>query len=130
TRTPEWVKLNYKLAMPPNVAEASDILNDSFLNLVGAGDSRKDSILCYEVWVKPGNVEFLPDGGMFTIVGDKLVQFVKGNPYLHKQYPFAKVPHIPTGRFYGDSVITDLVPIQREYNRTRGQINEAKNKMS
>jgi hypothetical protein len=130
TRTPEWVKLNYGLVVPPNVMEASDIINDSFLNLVGAGQFRKDSVVCYEVWVKPGNVEFLPDGGMFTIVGDRLVQFVKGNPYQHQQYPFSKIPHIPTGRFYADSIITDLIPIQREYNRTRGQITENKNKMA
>lgn len=129
TRTPEWVKLNYGLVVPPNVMEATDVINDSFLNLVGAGQYRKDSVLCYEVWVKPGNVDFMPNGGIFTIVGDKLVQFVEGNPYIHQQYPFAKIPHIPTGRFYGDSVITDLVPIQREFNRTRGQITEAKNKM-
>jgi hypothetical protein len=130
TRTPEWVKLNYGLVLPPNVMEATDILNDSFLSLVGANEYRKDSIMCYEVWVKPGNVEFLPNGGMFTIIGDRLVQFVEGNPYLHQQYPFAKIPHIPTGRFYADSVINDLIPIQREYNRTRGQIVEAKNKMA
>lgn len=129
TRSPEWIKLNYKMDCPPNVMEASDILSDSFLNLVGAGQFKRDSVMCFEVWVKPGNVEFLPNGGMFSIIGDKLVQFVEGNPYIHQQYPFIKVPHIPTGRFYADSVINDLVPIQREYNRTRGQITEAKNKM-
>lgn len=129
TRNPEWVKLNYGIDVAPNVMEASDILNDSFLNLVGAGDFKQDSVLCYEVWVKPKNVSFLPEGGMFSIVGDQLVQFVKGNPYTHNQYPFAKFPHIPSGRFYADSVLNDLVPIQREYNRTRGQIIENKNRM-
>lgn len=130
TRSPEWIKLNYGLEVPPNVMEATDILNDSFLNLVGAGEFRRDSVLCFEVWVKPGNVEFMPNGGMFTIVGPHLVQFVEGNPYIHQQYPFVKIPHIPTGRFYGDSVISDLVPVQREYNRTRGQITENKNAMA
>lgn len=130
TRSPEWVRMNYKIEVAPNIMEASDILNDSFLNLVGAGDFKRDSVLIYEVWVKPGNVEFMPNGGMFTIVGDKLVQFVEGNPYIHQQYPFIKFPHIPTGRFYADSVTNDLVPIQREFNRTRGQIIEAKNTMS
>lgn len=129
TRSPEWIRIHYKMDVEPNVMQASDILNDSFLNLVGAGDFKRDSVLCYEVWVKPGNVEFMPNGGMFSIVGDKLAQFVEGNPYLHQQYPFTKFPHIPTGRFYGDSVISDLVPIQREFNRTRGQIVESKNKM-
>jgi len=126
----EWVRMNYpNLQAQPNVMEASDILNDSFLNLVGAADFRKNAVLCYEVWVKPRQVEFLPNGGMYTIVGDSVVQFVEGNPYLHQQYPFTKFEHLPTGRFYGDSVIVDLVPIQREYNRSRGQMIEAKNRM-
>lgn len=129
TRSPEWVKLNYKIDVAPNVMESTDILNDTFLNLVGAADYKRDSVICYEVWVKPGQVEFMPNGGMFSIVGPHLVQFVEGNPYIHQQYPYAKIPHITNGRFYADSVITDLVPIQREYNRTRGQITENKNKM-
>jgi hypothetical protein len=131
TKSPEWVKLHFpELKAQPNVMEANDILNDSFLQLVGAGDFRKNAILCYEVWVKPGNVEFLPNGGMYTIIGDQIVQFVEGNPYIHQQYPFVKFGHLPTGRFYYDSGINDLIPIQREYNRTRGQIIEAKNRMS
>jgi hypothetical protein len=130
TKSPEWVKMHYPgIKAQPNVMEANDILNDSFLQLVGAGDFRKNAILCYEVWVKPGNVDFLPNGGMYTIIGDTVVQFVEGNPYMHQQYPFVKFGHIPTGRFYFDSVVTDLIPIQREYNRTRGQIIESKNKM-
>lgn len=131
TKSPEWVKSNYPgLKFEPNVMEANDILNDSFLNLVGASDFRKNAVLCYEVWIKPGQVEFMPKGGMFTIIGDTVVQMAEGNPYMHQQYPFVKFEHIPTGRFYADSVVTDLIPIQREYNRTRGQMIEAKNKMA
>jgi len=130
TRSPQWIKLNYGMDIAPNVMESTDILNDSFLNLVGAGQFKRDSVMCYEVWVKPGNVEFMPKGGMFTIIGDKVVQYVEGNPYLHQQYPYIKIPHIPTGRFYADSVINDLISIQREYNRSRGQITENKNRMA
>jgi hypothetical protein len=131
TRSPEWVRMNYPgVKAQPNVMEANDILNDSFLQLVGAGDFRKNAILCYEVWVKPGHVDFMPNGGMYTIIGDQIVQFVEGNPYMHQQYPFIKFGHLPTGRFYYDSIINDLIPVQREYNRTRGQIIEAKNRMS
>lgn len=131
TRSPEWVRLNYPgVKAQPNVMEANDILNDSFLQLVGAGDFRKNAILCYEVWVKPGNIDFMPNGGMYTIIGDSIVQFVEGNPYMHQQYPYVKFGHLPTARFYYDSVINDLIPVQREYNRTRGQIIEAKNRMS
>ncbi len=132
TRTPEWVKLNYPgVSAAPNVMEASDVMSNAFLNLVGAGTYRKDAVLCYEVWVKPNQIEFMPDGGMFTIIGDQVVQYVDtGNPYMHSQYPFTKFDHIPNNRFYSDSVINDLIPIQREYNRTRGQIIESKNRMA
>lgn len=131
TRSPEWVRINYPGVNPePNVMEASDILNDSFLNLVGANNYRKNSVLCFEVWVKPKNVEFLPNGGMFLIIGETLVEYVEGNPYIHQQYPFVKVDNISSSRFYTTSVIDDLISPQREYNRTRGQIIEAKNAMA
>lgn len=131
TKSVEWIQMNFPgVPATPNVVEANDILNDSFLNLVGAADFRKSAVLCYEVWVKPGHVDFMPQGGMFTIVGETLVQFVEGPSYIHQQYPFVKFPHLPTGRFYADSVISDLIPVQREYNRTRGQIIEAKNRMA
>lgn len=48
-------------------------------------------------------------------------------PYAHGQYPFAKVDHIPTGKFYAESPICDLVPLQKEYNRSRSQVIEARN---
>lgn len=129
TRTPAWVKLNFGLDVAPDTMEATDILNDSFLNLIGAGGLRKNTVLIYEVWVKPGHVEFMPKGGTFTIIGSNLVQYVEGNPYLHQQYPFTHIPSMPTGRFYADSVVMDLISVQREYNRTRGQIIENKNRM-
>lgn len=131
TRTCDWVKIHYPdIPNTPNIMEATDILNDSFLNLVGSNSYKRDSILCYEVWVKPGNLTLLPNGGMFLIIGESLVEYVEGNPYMHQQYPFSKVGNISSGRFYDTSVIEDLVPIQREFNRTRGQIIESKNAMS
>ena len=48
-------------------------------------------------------------------------------PYRHGRYPFAKIDHIPTGMFYSDSVIKYLIPIQREYNRTRSIMLENRN---
>jgi hypothetical protein len=48
-------------------------------------------------------------------------------PYRHGRYPFVKIDHIVTGMFYGDSVIKYLVPIQREYNRTRSIMLENRN---
>lgn len=48
-------------------------------------------------------------------------------PLSHGLFPFAKVDHIPTGMFYGDSVIKSLIPLQKEYNRTRSVMLENRN---
>jgi hypothetical protein len=48
-------------------------------------------------------------------------------PFEHGEYPFHKIDHIPMGRFYAESVITDLIPLQKEYNRSRSQVLESKN---
>lgn len=109
----------------------SDILDDTWLNLVGASAmTDRKQVLCLEVWVKPGAVTLFPQGAMFTIVGDTLVQGMEGWPYVHGQYPYAKFDHTPSGKFYSDSFITDLIPLQREINRTHGQIIENKNRMA
>lgn len=132
-KSPEWVRANYKkLAddINPSTAAAKDILDDSFLNMIGSNQLSKDSVLCLELWAKPGALKAIPDGGMVTILGDTVVQITEGLPYQHGEYPFTKFSHIPTGKFYGESTITDLVPLQKEYNRTRSQIIEAKNRMA
>jgi hypothetical protein len=139
TKSPEWVRAHYGKALKgininPNTAGATDILENSFLNLVGASQLTKDSVLCLEVWIKPGGHKLFPEGGMFTLLGDTIVQAVglqnEPWPFSHNQYPFTKFDHIPTGKYYSDSVITDLIPLQKEYNRTRSQIVEAKNRMA
>jgi hypothetical protein len=132
-KSPEWVRANYRELVNeinPNTASARDILDDSFLNMVGSNQLNKDSVLCLELWAKPGALKQFPNGAMVTILGDTIVQAVEGLPYLHQEYPFTKFNHIPTGGFYGESTITDLVPLQKEYNRTRSQIIEAKNRMA
>lgn len=48
-------------------------------------------------------------------------------PLSHGRFPFAKIDHIPTGMFYGESVIKSLIPMQKEYNRTRSVMLENRN---
>jgi hypothetical protein len=129
-RSHEWVKVKFP-DIKINAADRSDeILPNTFLNLIGANSIKgQECTLVYECWIKPGSLSQWPNGAMFTIIGDSVVQAVEGWPYQHKQYPFAKLEHIPTGTFYSESAIFDLIPLQKEYNRTRGQIIEAKNRM-
>lgn len=135
-KSPEWVQMHFPEALDgdkinPGSADATDLMDESFLNLVGTRSlERQRSCLVLEVWIKPQMHPQFPQGAFFTMIGDKIVQGQQGMPYSHGKYPFAKIDHIPGGKFYGTSSIEDLVPLQKEYNRTRGQIIEAKNRMA
>lgn len=111
-------------------ASSESIMDTGFMHLIGADDPPLESVEVIECWIKPGQCAKFPMGAMITVVGDKLAQYVEGWPYLHGKYPFAMIRHIDTGGFYGESIITDLISLQLEYNRTRGQIVESKNRMA
>jgi hypothetical protein len=130
TKSVEEVKRYYKVDVQPNAIGVTNMIEDSFLNLIGAQQMRNDKVLVLEFWCKPGYHDQFPNGGMFTIAGDRLVQVVTEMPYKHQHFPFYKHTSIPTGMFYGDSVLVDTIPLQREVNRTRSQIVENKNLMS
>jgi hypothetical protein len=48
-------------------------------------------------------------------------------PFRHGRYPFVKIDHVPSGMYYSRSVIQDLIPLQKEYNRTRSIMLESRN---
>lgn len=114
----------------PDTAAAADIISDSFLNLIGSVDAKRQNVLCIDIWVKPCTSKLFPEGCMITVVGGQIIQAYEGWCYDHGQYPYAKLDYISSGRYYGEGMVTDLISLQREYNRTRGQIIEAKNRMA
>lgn len=126
TKPVSWVERFYKINAKPDVVAANEIMNDAYLNLNTGTSTAPDSVLCKEMWFKPGGHRLLPDGGVIHVISDKVVS--RGSLYSHGMYPFVKFEHIPSGKFYTTSVIDDLTPLQREYNRTRSQITEAKNR--
>jgi hypothetical protein len=109
-----------------------DSVDEGLLNVMGVSrlNNKKEQAIVLEVWVKPGFIGDLPDGGMFTIAANQVVQGFDSWPYSHGQYPVTKLDGIPTGKFYNTAIIEDLIPLQRELNRTRSQIIEAKNRMA
>jgi hypothetical protein len=128
-RSNSWIQQMFKLDGGANKLESVD---DSLLSVmqVNRNTNKKDQSIVLEIWVKPNYLPELPQGGMFTIAAGKLVQGVEGWPYEHDQYPFSKIDAGPTGKFYNTSIIEDLIPLQRELNRSRSQLIESKNKMS
>jgi hypothetical protein len=117
---------------PINFEKAEgDLVEQTFLNVMGLDQWEKNkSVFVMECWVRPGVCKELPDGGMYVVAGNQVVYEQIGWPYQHNLFPFAHIGHVQSGKFYRDSTITDLIPLQKEYNRTRGQIIEAKNRMA
>jgi Bacteriophage head to tail connecting protein len=125
-----YVQRTYGVTVNPS-ASTDAIIETQYMNILGdANVNNKDTVLCHEVWIKPGGHPLFPNGGMLTVIDSKVVQRIDQFPYPHGEYPFSKFDHVQSGKFYSDSIITDLVPLQRELNRTRSQVIESKNLMS
>ena len=119
----------------PSKVVADSKATDDPLSAVALGitsDNNRliDTVAVYECWVRPGYEKKWPNGAFITVASGQLIQYMEGWPYEHGEYPFSKISGIPSGKFYADSTIVDLIPIQREINRTRNQIVEAKNRMA
>jgi hypothetical protein len=128
-RSNSWIKQNFGIDPVINKFESVDDKLYSAMD-INRQDSKKNQSVILEIWVKPGYLPELPNGGMFTIAANQCFQFFPQWPYDHGQYPFTKIDSIPTGKFYTSSIIEDLIPLQRELNRSRSQLIESKNKMS
>lgn len=128
----EHIEMTYGIKIDGSKATA-DGFNEQFTQAMGIDSNAKntnDSVVVIEAWIKPNHYSKFKNGGMITVAGSQLVSVVEGWPYEHKKYPFVHIQHIETGKFYTESTIVDLIPLQKEYNRTRGQIIESKNKMA
>lgn len=131
----EWIKMFFGHDFTDTSGLSNEmIIDDSWINLIGANNNQKGNkqILVLECWVKPGALPMFPEGGLFTVAGNQIMPpgVTFGWPYQHGMYPFSKLESIPSGKYYSESTLVDLIPIQKEYNRTRGQIIEAKNRMA
>ncbi len=128
-RSNSWIKQNYGIDSGDMALESVD---DQLQQVMGTqrNQSKKEQSTILEIWVKPNYIPELPNGGMFIIAANQVVSGFDRWPYDHEQYPFAKVDGIPSGIFYPAAITEDLIPLQQELNRSRGQLIEAKNRMS
>lgn len=125
-KDPDWVKEKYGKDVQADSGSAP--IDARFLQAIGVTKQKNSYVSVKEMWVKP--CAKFPNGAIIVWAGEQILAKADQWPFSHKQYPFTKLESIPTGRFYPDSVVTDLVPLQKEYNRTRSQIVEAKNRMA
>lgn len=130
TRPVEWANHFFNGDFTASVVGKTEIFESAYFQQSGSTDAVKDSVLIIEAYVKPGGCKDFPDGCMITLCGDEVVRFMEGMPYSHEEYPYAHTKHVMSGKFYATSVLEDINPLQREYNRTRSQIIESKNRMA
>jgi hypothetical protein len=127
-KTPEFVEGTYKKTVEADSNTGSGLLEQRFLHSIGVEQLPRKFVAVKECWIKP--CKKFPDGAVITYAGDVILNVAEEWPFQYRDYPFTKMEHVPTGQFYAQSVIPDLIPLQKEMNRTRSQIIEAKNRMS
>lgn len=130
TKDKGWVKQRFGKEVQEDSEVAGGAFEQKLLNVLGINKNLIAHKMCHvkEIWVKPCH-EY-PNGMVAWFTKDTLLEVLEGWPYTHGMYPFIKISHIPTTKFYGGSVITDLIPLQREYNKSRSAIIESKNRMA
>lgn len=127
-RSLDWVEEKYDKRVTADANSGQGLLEQKFLLQMGVEGPKKNSAAVKECWIKP--CAKFPEGAVITFAGETILSYSEGWPYNYQDYPFTKLDHVPTGGFYSQSVIPDLVPLQKEMNRTRSQIIEAKNRMA
>lgn len=120
-----------KNQLKPDCVGTNEIFDTKYFLIGGnSANAKPDSVLFVEAWIKPGAIKLLPNGGFVKMAGSAIVDIsLDGFPYSHGEYPYTHFKLIESGKFYGDSTITDLKHLNKEYNRTRSAIIESKNRM-
>ncbi len=128
TRSVEACKRDFPKAgeFKADCKASSTVMESSFI-VTKNSEAHLDSVLVKEVWIKPGAHPDFPKGGVLSVANNKLVQCIENWPWPFKEFPFYKYDGMPTGGFYGDSICVDLIPLNKEYNRTKSQMIEIKN---
>lgn len=128
TKAPLWVENRFGFK-PHCDTKASNTVLDSANLITKGSEQHLDSVMVKECWLKPHAHPDFPEGGVITVINDRVVQYTDKWPYPFPEFPFYKYNGIPTGGFYSDSMVVDMIPLQKEYNRKRSSAIEIQNSM-
>jgi len=140
-RSLEYIKAVYGKDVPADDTLTASNIYDGKLRSLTSGSSvfgtqstkAKNSAIVKEYWEAPSH-EY-PNGRRITIAGGVELWYEEDIGFGEKDNTDREIPifpliHIPVpGKIIGTSVTEQLIPVQREYNKSRGQIIENKNLM-
>ena len=136
-RSVEYVKAVYGVEVTAEDGLVATNLYNARLNALsqdGSGIEYKkleNSAVVHEYWEKPGG-EY-PFGRRITTCGEHVLLYEEDIGFgaeddSERELPFFPFMHIKVpGRLYPTCIVEQIVPIQREYNKSRSQIIENKN---
>lgn len=119
--TPEAVFEEWGIVVP---AEGTRSLIEEVYQLTEVTKSTKDAktenVTVKQLWMKPCRVA--PKGLVFTWAGKTVLEEPKPFPYKHGLLPFVQFDLLPgLGTREGRTWVTDLVPLQADYNDARSR---------
>lgn len=104
-------------------------------NFDGSGYKKLDNCAMVKEYCELPSAKH-PKGRIVTIAGDKVLYYSEDIGFGNEDTSKRELPYFPfvhirvPGRVVGQSIIEHLIPIQREYNKSRSQIIQHKNLMS
>lgn len=121
---PSFVYAQWGVKIEADTDTSSLGFEQRFLSSININKTNRfKQVQVKEVWIKAcGDYR----EGALVIYAGSTVLYSGPFPYDHGEYPFQKIDHIPTGAYYAQSTIDDLISPQKEYNLTRSQIAEAR----
>ena len=125
----DYIKETYGVEVQEESGIAESNLYESKLTSIsGVSFQKKEhSAVVHEYWELPGKY---PKGRRITTCEDKVLFYSEdiGFGDGERELPFFPFFHINVpGRIFPTCIVEQLIPIQREYNKSRSQIIENKN---
>lgn len=130
--TPQEVEDLYGKKVSPDQEETVlDVWKSKVSSLLGfrTGETTEtETVTVREMWERPSKKH--PEGRLVVATPSELL-YSGPNPMPQGELPFVAFKHIKVpGKFWGMSGIEQMIPIQKELNKTRSQIIESKNRMA
>lgn len=127
-RSREYVLERYGVDVEPKEVSGQQFIDGQLMSVIGAGSAQPKRGVLVKTF-RQRSTKKHPEGRYVVYVDDKVLE--QGpNPYPKAQLPYSSFVDIPVpSRFWGASIIEDMIDPQRNLNKARSQAIEVRNAM-